>query len=189
MRTSTILLALSIAIAAACGSDGGSAKASPPSTTQSTTVPSTTVPKTTAPPTTLPITRAPSTTTSGPQDPSATGKILMVKLYVGDLDEGQTFYGDVFGAKFALAVGAGAHIMTFPNGGPGLALIKAGAGDKNKKSAFIIQVPNLQATKALAVAKGAKLQGKFAGAPGGQAAKSIDLLDPWGNQVEILQVG
>ena len=57
----------------------------------------------------------------------------MVKLYVGDLDEGQTFYSDVFGAKLALAVGAGAHIMTFPNGGPGLALIKAGAGDKNKK--------------------------------------------------------
>jgi predicted enzyme related to lactoylglutathione lyase len=184
VRTSTILLALSIALAAGCSSDGGSAKANSPSTTQSTTVP-----KTTAPPTTLPITRAPSTTTSGPQDPSATGKILMVKLYVGDLDEGQTFYSDVFGAKFALAVGAGAHIMTFPNGGPGLALIKAGAGDKNKKSAFIIQVPNLQTTRALAVAKGAKLQGKFAGAPGGQVAKSIDLLDPWGNQVEILQVG
>ena len=40
-----------------------------------------------------------------------------------------------------------------------------------------------------AAALATKEQRKFAGNPGGQAAQSIDFLDPWGNQVEILQIG
>ncbi|MBV9952255.1 MAG: VOC family protein [Acidimicrobiia bacterium] len=113
----------------------------------------------------------------------------MIKLYVGDLDEAQTFYGQVFGAKFALAVGPTAHIMTFPQGGPGLVLLKASAEDEAKQGGFIVQVPDMQAAQARAIAHGATKQGTFAGAPSGQAAKSVDVLDPWGNQVELLQVG
>jgi predicted enzyme related to lactoylglutathione lyase len=113
----------------------------------------------------------------------------MVKLYVGDLAAAEKFYGAVFGAKPALAVGERAHIVTLPKGGPGLVLLKEGRDDKQKYGAFIIQVPDLRVAQARAVANGAKVQGKFAGAPANQIAKSVDLLDPWGNQVEILQIG
>ena len=141
-------------------------------------------------PTTLPIVTVPPATASGSTDGAApTGKILMVKLYVGDLEAAERFYGAVFGAKLALKVGENAHIVTFPDGGPGLVLLKKNANDKKKEGAFIIQVPSLSAAQALAVANGAKEQGTFAGNPGSQAAKSIDLLDPWGNQIEILQLG
>jgi predicted enzyme related to lactoylglutathione lyase len=125
----------------------------------------------------------------GTTDPAATGTILMVKIEVGDLDAGQRFYGEVFGAKHVLDVGSGARILTFPKGGPGLVLLKAGAGDASRKGAFIVQVPDLAAAEARALAYGATRQGTFSGAPGGHAATSIDLLDPWGNQVEILQIG
>jgi len=114
----------------------------------------------------------------------------MIKLDVGDLASGERFYRNVFGAKFALAVGRGVHVLTLPNGGPGLVLLQTAPDDKTRRQgAFIIQVPDLQASKTLAVAIGATVQGEFAGAPQGQAARSIDLLDPWGNQVEILQLG
>ena len=88
-------------------------------------------------------------------------------------------------------MGAGVDIVSFPNGGPGALLIKAGPQDKDKKmhGAFIMQVPDLASAKAAALANGAKEQGTFKGQPGGIAAKSVDILDPWGNQIEILQLG
>lgn len=114
----------------------------------------------------------------------------MVKLYVGgNLARGEKFYGSVFGAKLAIKIGSFAHVLTFANGGPGLILIRGGPSDKNKKGSFLIEVPNLEVAKSVAVKNGAKVQHSFAGAPGGQAAKSIDFLDPWGNQIEILQLG
>ncbi|MFE2062916.1 VOC family protein [Streptomyces sp. NPDC059467] len=117
-----------------------------------------------------------------------TGTIIMVKLYVGTLDAGEAFYGRVFGAKFAVAQGETAHIVVFPNGGPGLVLLKRGPHDWKKKGSFIIQVPDLDIAKARAVANGATVQGEFEGGPDGQS-RSVDVLDPWGNQVEILQTG
>jgi predicted enzyme related to lactoylglutathione lyase len=144
---------------------------------------------TTRPPTTLPITTVPPTPSSSRGASGATGKILMIKLYVGKPTAGEHFYGAVFGATPALAMGKFAEIVTFPQGGPGLVLLKKSKSNKSQVGGFIIQVPNLQATESLAVAHGAKVQGKFAGSPGNQAAKSIDLLDPWGNNVEILQLG
>lgn len=140
---------------------------------------------TTVPPTTLPITSvAPGTGAAS----TGTGKILMVKMQVGDFEQSAKFYNTVFGATEAMKVGQ-ARIMTFPNGGPGLVLLGPGKKGKVVPSAFIIQVPNLDAARALALANGAKEQAKFSGNPGSQAAKSIDLLDPWGNQIEILQIG
>jgi predicted enzyme related to lactoylglutathione lyase len=112
----------------------------------------------------------------------------MIKLYVGNIPKAEKFYGALFGAKLALKIGNGAQIVTFPKG-PGLVLLQKNRSDKNKVGGFIIQVPSLSVTRALAVANGAKVQGKFAGSPNNQAAQSIDLLDPWGNNVEILQLG
>ena len=113
----------------------------------------------------------------------------MVKLSVGDIDGGVKFYNTVFGATVAVTMGEGVKIVTFPKGGPGLVLLGGAANDASMKGAFIIQVPDLNASEALAIANGATKQQDFAGTPGGQAAKSVDLLDPWGNQIEILQLG
>ena len=140
-------------------------------------------------PTTLPVHSA--TTTSEPRSSGTnapTGTILMIKLSVGNVAAGERFYGAVFGAKQALKVGP-VPILTFPKGGPGLVLLKRGPHGQVHVSGFIIQVPNLSQAEALAVAHGAKVQGHFAGKPENQAAQSIDLLDPWGNNVEILQIG
>ena len=145
--------------------------------------------ETTAPPTTLPINAAPSTEPSSAPNPAARGTILMIKLPVGNLGAAEKFYGAVFGAKLAITVGKNAHIVTFPDGGPGLVLLKRNPKDKGRTGAFIIKVPDLNASETLALANGAKKQATFAGAPSGQAARSVDLLDPWGNQVEILQIG
>ena len=113
----------------------------------------------------------------------------MLKLYVGDMSAGDAFYSTVLGAKLVAEMGTGVHIMTFPGGGPGVLLIQAGPDDAMKQGSFIFKVADLQATKALALANGATEQGTFAGTPGEQAAKSVDVLDPWGNQIEILQLG
>lgn len=142
---------------------------------------------TTVPATTLPIGTVPPTTGTGAAS-TGTGKILMVKMQVGNFEQASKFYNAVFGATEAMKVGQ-ARIMTFPNGGPGLVLLGPGKKGKVVPSAFIIQVPNLDTARALALANGAKEQAKFSGNPGSQAAKSIDLLDPWGNQIEILQIG
>jgi predicted enzyme related to lactoylglutathione lyase len=112
----------------------------------------------------------------------------MVKLYVGNVAAAEKFYGAVFGAKPTIKVGP-VPIVTFPKGGPGLVLLKRGPHDRQRLGGFIIRVPSLSQAKALAAANGAKVQGNFAGQPGGQIAQSIDLLDPWGNNVEILQLG
>ncbi len=143
---------------------------------------------TTATPTTLPIGTAPSTQPGGTPDPAATGTILMIKLPVGSVPRAEKFYGAVFGAKPGISVGS-ARIVTFPDGGPGLVLLKRNTKDKGRTGAFIIKVPDLDASVRLAVANGAKKQAAFAGTPNSQAARSVDLLDPWGNQVEILQIG
>ena len=183
MRKSVVPLALLLALLVGCGST------TPSSASKRSSRPTASSASATGSPTTLSIVSAPAATTSGTADPNATGTILMVKIYVGDLDKAEQFYGAVFGAKRALEIGAGAHIVTFPKGGPGLVLLKAGASTAHQKGAFIIQVPNLAVAEAAALANGATKQGTFAGAPAGQAAKSIDLLDPWGNQIEILQIG
>ena len=204
------LLAITViagALLVACSADGDSGTESTGSTgatsvaTDSTAVTTssaevtdtdvaTTEPSTTAPPTTLDIVTVPTTAVTGATDPDApTGNILMIKLYVGDLADAEEFYGAVFGATLAMQVGERAHIVTFPGGGPGLVLIQSGTGDTDKHGAFIIRVPDMEAAKARALDHGATEEGTFAGQPTSEVAKSVDVLDPWGNQVEILQIG
>ena len=85
--------------------------------------------------TTLPISTVPSTTpSSSSSSPTATGNILMIKLYVGNIPRAEKFYGALFGAKLAVKLGKYAQIVTFPKG-PGLALLQKTAADKNKVGA------------------------------------------------------
>jgi predicted enzyme related to lactoylglutathione lyase len=176
------LLVLSALLCIACSSTADRAERS---TTSSTSAEATTVV-----PTTLTVEMAPTSIAPVPSDPNATGKILMIKLPVGDVEAAERFYGTLFGATAAAAMGPGVHIVTLPEG-PGLVLLHQDSEllDGNKQGAFIIQVPDLESTKALALANGATEQGTFGGTPNGQAARSVDLLDPWGNQIEVLQLG
>jgi len=86
---------------------------------------------TTGAPTTLPIQTLPSASTSASGSSAGLiGTILMIKLYVGDLNAAKAFYGGAFGAKPALAIGDNANILTFPRGGPGLVPLKSNPGDE-----------------------------------------------------------
>ncbi|WP_029432086.1 VOC family protein [Blastococcus sp. URHD0036] len=113
----------------------------------------------------------------------------MLKVHVDDIDEAGDFYGTVFGATLAMDLGEGHRVMTMP-GGPGFILIQDRADERNDWNAqFLIQVSDLERTEALALENGAEHQQAFEGSPGGEQAFSVDLLDPWGNQIEILQRG
>lgn len=170
----------------------------PTTTLLATTVPATTAPNTTAASTTTSTTSPATVLTVDTIDPNeapisvpadAHGLILMVKVYVDDLSDAEWFYGQVFGVTTAMEMGDRVHIVTFPDGGPGMVLIQRGADDENQVSSFIVQVPDLAVARDRALANGAEEQGTFAGQPTSEVAQSIDLLDPWGNQIEILQIG
>ncbi|WP_232425334.1 VOC family protein [Pseudofrankia inefficax] len=182
MRRRMLLLVVPLVLAVGCGSTGGHAAATPSARLESNSTPPVAA-------TTFSIETVPTATASASKDPAGpTGTIMMIKLNVGSLDAGVKFYGAVFGAKLALKIQSNAGVVTFPNGGPGLILLP-GHADGAKAGAFVIQVPNLREAQARAVSNGATVQGEFTGTPNNQTGRSIDLLDPWGNQVEILQLG
>ena len=139
----------------------------------------------------IPDSTAPSTT-AGDTDSATTGsgQVIMLKLQVGDVDEAEDFYHSVFGASVAYDLGQGARVLTMPEG-PGFILLGGdGSGDdEDYNGSFLIQVPDLEAAEAAAIDNGATRQQAFEGSPGGEEARSVDLLDPWGNQIEILQLG
>ena len=115
------------------------------------------------------------------------GSILMVKLPVGDDEAAQEFYGTVFGVTLAMEMGDRVRIVMFPGGGPGLVLIPEDP-ENDRNGSFIVQVSNMQSTLARAVANGATLEQSFEGEQGG-GAQSTNIIDPWGNQIEVLQLG
>jgi len=115
------------------------------------------------------------------------GSILMVKLPVGDDEAAQEFYGTVFGVTLAMEMGDRVRIVMFPGGGPGLVLIPEDPANERNGS-FIVQVANMESTLARAVANGATLEQSFQGEQGG-GAQSTNIIDPWGNQIEVLQLG
>ena len=115
------------------------------------------------------------------------GSILMVKLPVGDDEAAQEFYGTVFGATLAMEMGDRVRIVMFPGGGPGLVLIPEDP-ENERNGSFIVQVANMESTLARAVANGATLEQSFQGEQGG-GAQSTNIIDPWGNQIEVLQLG
>ena len=115
------------------------------------------------------------------------GSILMVKLPVGDDEAAQEFYGTVFGVTLAMEMGDRVRIVMFPGGGPGLVLIPEDP-ENERNGSFIVQVTNMESTLARAVANGATLEQSFQGEQGG-GAQSTNIIDPWGNQIEVLQLG
>ncbi|MET0728118.1 MAG: VOC family protein [Acidimicrobiales bacterium] len=132
------------------------------------------------------------TTTAGDPDTTSTtgsGQVIMLKLHVGDVDDAEAFYHTVFGATLAVELGEGARVLTMAEG-PGFILLEDGPDDEDTwNGSFLIQVPDLAVAEAAALDNGATRQQAFEGSPGGEQARSVDLLDPWGNQIEILQLG
>src|SRR6187551_691803 len=105
MRRSMLLIGLSVVVAAGFGPGAvgiAGASAGRASDGSGTT-------KKTDPPTTIPIVTVPTSAVAvDPNAPAPTGKVLMVKMYVGDVDAAEQFYGAVFGAKLALKIGENA---------------------------------------------------------------------------------
>ena len=186
MQRLAVITGLVLLVAVGCSSSsdtGGEASASSTTATEATgtSVVQMSIPEATTPATT-------------PGDPGATsatgsGQVIMLKLHVGDIDDAEAFYHSVFGATVAYELGEGIRVLTMAEG-PGFILIEDGPDDEDTwNGSFLIQVPDLAAAEAAAIDNGATHQQAFEGSPGGQEARSVDLLDPWGNQIEILQLG
>lgn len=137
-------------------------------------------------------------------EPVANARVLMLRTFVSDLDRATKFYQAVFGMT-AIAMpgfggprpgaapgtapagrGGGIRILNFPGGSPGMIMIK-GSGDATMmRGSYVIQVANLQAALAAAEANGGKVQTtRFTAG----AQESRHVLDPDGNDLEILQSG
>jgi predicted enzyme related to lactoylglutathione lyase len=142
-------------------------------------------------------------------------KVLMLRTFVSDLDRSSKFYNEVFGmttvslppfagrqgaapgaaspqagaraqAAPASLTGGGIRILNFPGGSPGMILIKGSGGPDMLRGSYIIQVPDLAAALAAAEANGGKVQAtRFVAG----AQESRHVLDPDGNDLEILQSG
>jgi len=125
-----------------------------------------------------------------PAAPVATPRIIMVRMFVSDLPRGEKFYHDVFGTTVVRRMGDNVSILTFPGGAlPGIIMIKS-PQVAQMKSSFVIQAPDMQATLARGAAAGGAAQStRFAEAIQGLPAASHHLLDPDGNDIEVLQIG
>jgi predicted enzyme related to lactoylglutathione lyase len=125
-----------------------------------------------------------------PPTPVATPRILMLRLYVSDLVRAENFYHEVLGATVVQKMGDKVGIMTFPGGvSPGLILIQ-GPKDELKSGSFVIQVPDLEATLASAVANGGKVMTtRYSQDIQNLPAQSRHCFDPDGNDIEVLQIG
>jgi predicted enzyme related to lactoylglutathione lyase len=145
--------------------------------------------------------------------PVASPHIIMLRIYVSDIDRAEKFYHEVFGAismgsnvmagarnngvpldKSADKTGAhtmgGIRIMTFPGGGlPGLILIQS-PEVATMHGSFVIQVPDMKATIDLAAANGGTPDHThFEGQQAGMMAQSTHFTDPDGNLIEVMQMG
>lgn len=129
-------------------------------------------------------------TSSQATGPVATPRIIMLRLYVNDLDRGEKFYHEVFGTTVVRKMGDNVRIMNFPGGVlPGIIMIKSTQGVQMTGS-FLIQVPNVQAALDLAAANGGKLRNThFSEQVGGMPANSSHFTDPDGNVIEVFQIG
>lgn len=182
MQRIAAFLTMLVFVAVGCGAADDAQEPNASASATSEVAPSTSVVQMSIPDLTTP--------SSTPADPNgASGEIIMLKLHVDDIDDGEAFYTTVFGATRAIELGDGVRVMTMTDG-PGFILIEDDPDESDAWNAqFLIQVPDLDEAEALAVDNGATHQQSFEGAPGGQEAASVDLLDPWGNQIEILQLG
>lgn len=137
-----------------------------------------------------------------PQAPSATAvplaspaqvaspKIVMLRLYVSDIARSERFYHDVLAANVIQRMGEHVRIMMFSGGAmPGIILIQS-PEVATMHGSFVIQVPILKDTLALAAANGGTLKNThFEQNMAGTPAQSSHFADPDGNLIEVLQMG
>lgn len=135
--------------------------------------------------------------------PGAT-RVIMLRVYVADLDRAFNFYQNVFHATVAPGMtsfrsanrgsapqaNTGVRFLNFPGGTlPMLVLIESEQSERMNGS-WVLQVPNLEATLEAARANGAQLMDTDYNAPqAGMAARSSHIVDPDGNLIEVLQLG
>lgn len=122
--------------------------------------------------------------------PVATPRVIMLRLYVSDLERGKKFYHEVFGATEVQKMGANVSIMNFPGGAlPGIIMIKS-PDEVRMNGSFVIQVPDLEAALTRAAANGGQPQTtRFSQNVENMPAQSRHLIDPDGNDIEVLQIG
>jgi predicted enzyme related to lactoylglutathione lyase len=122
--------------------------------------------------------------------PTAAPRVMMLRLYVADVDRGEKFYHAVFGTTVVQRMGDNVRIMIFPGGTmPGIIMIKS-ADEATMNGSFVMQVPDLKATLERAAANGGTLMAtNFAQQVQGMAARSSHFIDPDGNIIEVLQMG
>ena len=125
-----------------------------------------------------------------PVAPVATPRVIMIRMFVSDLPRGEKFYHEVLGTTVVRRMGDNVAILTFPGGAlPGIIMIKS-PQVAQMKSSFVIQVPDMEAALARGAANGGTAQStRFAEAVQGMPAASHHLLDPDGNDIEVLQIG
>lgn len=125
----------------------------------------------------------PATTTTSP-------RVMMLRLYVADIDRGEKFYHAVFGTTTVQRMGDNVRILIFPGGTlPGIILIKS-ADEVTMNGSFVMQVPDLKGTMERAAANGGKLMNtNFADRVQGMPARSSHFIDLDGNIIEVLQMG
>lgn len=125
-----------------------------------------------------------------PAKPVASPKVIMLRLYVGNLDRSEKFYQTVFGLRTVQKMGDKVRIMIFPNGAmPGIIMIES-PEVATMHGSFVVQVPDLDATLKTAEANGGKHVGQdFEQGMQGMPARSIHVADPDGNLLEVLQIG
>ena len=116
-------------------------------------------------------------------------RIMMLRLYVADLDRAEKFYHAVFGANVLQRNTDTVRMMMFPGQSlPGLVLIKS-PEEAQMNGSFIIQVADMDATVEKALANGGEAQGQdYAQQMGAAAGKSSHFYDPDGNLIEALQI-
>lgn len=122
--------------------------------------------------------------------PVATPRVIMLRMFVSDLTRGEKFYHEVLGTTVVRRMGENVSILTFPGGAlPGIIMIKSPQVSQ-MKSSFVIQVPDMEAALAHGAANGGSAQTtRFAEAVQGMPAQSRHLLDPDGNDIEVMQIG
>ena len=125
-----------------------------------------------------------------PMGPAANPKVIMLRLYVSDLARGEKFYHEVFGTTVVQKMGDNVRIMTFPGGAlPGIIMIKS-PEETQMNGSFVIQVPDMEAALARAAANGGKpLATRFSQDVQNMPAQSRHVIDPDGNDIEVMQVG
>lgn len=117
-------------------------------------------------------------------------RVMMLRLYVADLNRAQAFYQKVFGANLMQRNSDRVWMMMFPGQAlPGLVLIKERPEEEQMNGSFIIQVQNISTTLERALANGGSPQGRdYAQRLGAGAGQSTHFFDPDGNLIEALQI-